>query len=72
MDDIGDGVDEVVEDEVKAEEVGGFLRDVLGVDGAARLADGMGDIHQQGTGTGGGVVAGDILDLIALPNWDED
>ncbi len=65
LDDVGDGVHQVVQDQVQAQQAGGFLRDVLREDGAALLADGMGQIHQQRAGTGRGVVAGDVFDLAA-------
>ena len=65
LDDVGDGVDQVVQNQVQAQQAGGFLRDVLGVDGAALLADGVGQVHQQGAGPGRGIVAGDVFDLAA-------
>ncbi len=63
LDDVGDGVDEVVEDEVEAEEAGGFLGDVLRVEGAFFLPDAVGEVHEEGAGAGGGVVAGDAVAL---------
>ena len=64
LDDVGDGVDQAVEDEIEAEEAGGFLGDVFGVEGAFLLADGVGEVHEQGAGAGGGVVAGDVVALL--------
>lgn len=61
LDDLGDGVDEVIEDEIEAQQAGGFLRDVLGKDGAAILADGVGHGHEQSAGACGGVVASDVF-----------
>ena len=70
LDDVGDGADEVVENKVEPQQPRGFLRDVLGVDGAALFADGVGEVHEQGSGTGGGVVARDVGEVGAL--GDED
>ena len=53
LDDVRDGVDEVVQDEVEPQQAGRLLGNVLGEDGAAVLADGVGEIHQQRAGTGG-------------------
>jgi hypothetical protein len=52
LDDVGDGVHQVVQDQVQAQQAGGLLRDVLRVDAAALLADGVGDVHQQRAGAG--------------------
>ncbi|MNR41597.1 hypothetical protein D3C85_1600000 [compost metagenome] len=41
------------------------MRDVLRIDAAALLADGMGDVHQQGAGAGGRVVAAHVPDFAA-------
>jgi hypothetical protein len=60
LDDLRDGVDEVVEDEVEPQQAGGFLGDVLREDGAAVFPDGVRHVHEQGAGTGGGIVAGDV------------
>ena len=35
LDDVGDGMHQVVQDQVQAQQAGGFLRNVLGVDAAA-------------------------------------
>ena len=48
LDDVGDGVHQVVEDQVQAQQAGGFLRDVLRIDAAALLADGVGDDSSAG------------------------
>jgi hypothetical protein len=63
LDDVGDGVHQVVQDQVQAQQAGGFLRNVLRVDAAALLADGMGDVHQQRAGAGRWVVAAHIADF---------
>lgn len=61
LDDVGDGVDELVQDEIEPQQAGGFLRDVLRIDAAFFLADGVGEAHQQGARTGGGIVASDVF-----------
>ena len=49
LDDVRDGVDEVIQNEIEPQEAGGFLRNVLCVDGAAVLADRMSQVHQEGS-----------------------
>lgn len=61
LNDLGDGLDEVVEDELEPQQACGFLRDVVGEDGAAILAEGVGEIHEQGAGAAGGIVTGDVF-----------
>ena len=68
LDDVGNGMHQVVQDQVQAQQVGGFLRNVLGVNAATAFADGMGHVHQQGAGTGGRVVTTDVFD-VALPGF---
>jgi len=61
LDDVRDGVDELVQDEIEPQQAGGFLGNVLRIDAAFFLADGVGEIHQQGAGSGGGIVTGDVF-----------
>lgn len=46
LDDIGDRVNKIVQYEIETEQARRFLRNVLRVDGAAMLTDGVSKIHQ--------------------------
>lgn len=61
LNDVGDGVNEVVQDQIEAQQTGGLLGNILRVEAALFFADLMGEIHQQGPGTCGGIVAGDVV-----------
>ena len=64
LNDVGDRVDEIIQDEVEPEQAGGLLGNVLRVEAALFFADSVGEVHQQGAGTGGGIVAGYIVPLV--------
>ena len=72
LNNVGDGVNQVVQNQIQAQQAGGFLRDVLRVDCAAPLADGVGNIHEERAGACRGVVAAYIAHLAALGFWHED
>lgn len=72
LDDVLDGVDEVVEDKVEAQHAGGFLRDVLRIDCAAVFADGMRQVHEQRARTCRRVVAGDVAHRPVNKNGGHD
>jgi len=72
LDDVGDGVNQVVQNQIQAQQAGGFLRDVLRKNGAALLADGVGEVHQECAGTGRGIVAAHVTHFAALGFRHED
>ena len=49
LNDVLDGMHQIVQDQVKPQQTGRFLRNVLGKNGAAIFTNSMGNIHQQGT-----------------------
>jgi hypothetical protein len=63
LDDVGNGVDQVVEDQVQTQQARRLLGDVLREEGAALFADGVGQAHEQGAGAGGRVVAAYVAHL---------
>jgi len=46
LNDVGDRVDEIIQDEVEPEQAGGLLGNVLRVEAALFFADSVGEIHQ--------------------------
>ena len=55
-DNVRDRMHQIVEDQVQAQQAGGFLRDVLRKDAATIFPDGVRHVHQQRARTGGRVV----------------
>ena len=66
LNDVLDGMHQIVQDQVKPQQTGRFLRNVLGENGTAVFTNGMGNVHQQGARTGGGIVTGDVFNFALL------
>ena len=61
LDDIRDRMNQVVENQVEAQQAGRFLGNILREYRAAVLADRVGEIHEQRAGAGRGIVTTDIF-----------
>ena len=72
LNDVLDGMDKVVEDQVQAQHSAGFLRNILRVNGTAVFADLVCQTHQQRARTRRGVVDRDVLHLLRHHNRSHD
>ena len=72
LNDVLDGMHQVVQDQVQAQHAARFLRNILRVDGTAVFADGVRQVHQQRARTRGGVVGGHVLHGLIHQNGRHD
>ena len=72
LNDVLDGMHQVVENQIQAQHAAGFLRNILRINGTAVFTDGMRQTHQQRARTCRGVVGGYIFHRRIHQNGSHD